>query len=106
MNKAVYNSIAQWSGLARTCHFSSRKMAAHCGISPRQLERYFHDVHRLKLHCWINGLRLTDAIHLLLFGCSVKNVADYLGFKSRTRFTAVFKEKHGSPPTEFVSLHA
>jgi AraC-like DNA-binding protein len=79
-------------------------MASYCGISKRHLQRHFHDVFGLKLHQWLNELRLQDAARLLSADTAVKEVAFWLGFKNSNHFIRAFKKKHGKSPQKFARL--
>ena len=81
--------------------YSSPKLAVQCGISLRQLQRYFHDKHKLKLHQWLTHIRLCHAQKLLLAGTEVKSVASLLGYKQRTHFSRQFKEYFGLSPKQY-----
>ena len=94
--------VVDWTALAREAHFSSKELAKACSISPRQLRRYFAHAFEKAPQDWLDELRLSDAVSLLLAGHSVKAAALELHFKNTAHLSHRFKELHGYSPSEFV----
>ena|SRR5205823_10514247 len=93
--------IHNWSDLARQARFSAKQFAALCGVSLRQLERYYNDSFGQTPQDWLDEARLREAKKLLLRGLSVKEVASELGFKQASHFSRSFKQRTGRPPSEY-----
>ncbi|SRR6266511_1503507 len=90
-----------WLNLARQGRYNARQVAALCGVSLRQLERYFNDSFGRVPQEWLNEVRFREAKKLLLKGLSVKEVASRLGFKQPTHFSRSFKQRTGRPPSKY-----
>lgn len=92
----------QWEELAGAAQYDAKKLAKLCGISARQLQRYFsRNFHRPPQN-WLNERRLLAAQGLLLSGESVKKVALDLGFKQTSHFCRQFKSHNKMTPSEFT----
>ena len=93
--------IGKWEELGATSHYDANQLARLCGMSTRQLQRYF----RRNLHCspqiWLNERRLQAAEDLLLSGESVKKVALDLGFKQPSHFCRQFKNRNKMTTSQF-----
>src|ERR1700760_1956693 len=91
-----------WEDLAHAAHYDAHELAKLCGISTRQLQRYFRrNFHYTPQH-WLNERRLFVAQNLLLTGDSVKKVALDLGFKQTSHFCRQFKSRKHMTPSQFV----
>jgi AraC-like DNA-binding protein len=92
----------RWEELAETAHYDANQLAKLCGVSTRQLQRYFHNnLHRSPQN-WLNERRLQAAQALLLSGESVKKVALDLGFKQTSHFCRQFKNRNKMTPSQFA----
>ena|SRR5207302_11224442 len=96
--------IGEWAILAPQAEFNSKKLAALCKVSSRQLERYFRRSFQKSPQTWLNAVRLYEAARLLHSGASVKETAFHLGFKQVSHFSREFKRHVGIAPNIFVSL--
>jgi AraC-like DNA-binding protein len=85
--------------LAEAHDYSAHRIAAHLGISLRQLQRSF----KAHWHCspcaWLREQRLLQARRMLLEASSVKWVAYTLGFSQLSQFCRDFKLRFGYPPS-------
>jgi len=88
--------------LAQAAHYDANELAKLCGVSTRQLQRYFRrNFHHTPQH-WLNERRLAAAQSLLLSGDSVKKVALDLGFKQPSHFCRQFKNRNHMTPSQFA----
>jgi AraC family transcriptional regulator len=92
-----------WEELAESSHYDAKQLARLCGISTRQLQRYFRCRFHSSPQSWLNERRLQAAQVLLLSGESVKKVALDLGFKQPSHFCRQFKSCIKMTPSEFAS---
>jgi AraC-like DNA-binding protein len=90
--------------LAQTANYDANKLARLCGISVRQLQRYFRRRFQHSPQNWLDDLRMLAAQKLLLSGDSVKKVAIELGFKHTSHFCRQFKYRNNMTPSEFTTL--
>ena len=88
-----------WVEQAKAAKFRARDLARGCGISVRQLERYFLQKHRKTPQQWLDELRQREALPMLQEGFSVKETADALGYQQPHNFCRAFKRFHGIPPS-------
>src|SRR5216117_459236 len=95
--------IQDWLELAKQAKFNARHLAAVCGVSQRQLERYYSDSFGQTPQEWLNEARLREAKRLLLKGLSVKEVSFEFGFKQASHFSRSFKQRTGRPPSAYGS---
>jgi transcriptional regulator GlxA family with amidase domain len=102
----MHNRLAQvtnWPELARTADYRTNNLARMCGVSTRELERFFLFKTGKCPHRWLNDLRQIEAIALIAAGKSVKETAIELHYKHPAHFSRDFKHFHGLPPTSAQS---
>ena len=92
------NAIENWNELAREADYHAARLAGLCGVSLRQLQRYFIAEMGTQPQDWLNGLRMRKAVVLIARGSSVKEAAFQLGYKQVSYFSRVFKQTHGLAP--------
>jgi len=92
--------ITNWEGLAEEASYNAKKLAARCGVSRRQLERFMPQATGKTPQQWLNDLRQQKAFELIASGQSVKEVSIRLGYKQASHFSRDFKRFHGVPPSE------
>ncbi len=103
MNSGL-DRIKDWAALAKAGRYSVTLIARQCGVSPRQLERYFHTYLHQCPHIWLHELRMKRALELVCDGTPLKRVAQELCYKDTPYFMHDFN--FGSFPPFFSSLVA
>jgi transcriptional regulator GlxA family with amidase domain len=94
------NRIENWEELARSHDFSAAKLASHCGVSLRHLERFYKREFNVSPHRWLREKRLRRAMQLLMADASVKQTAFDLGYKAPEHFSRDFKMRFGKAPSQ------
>ncbi|RZL00716.1 MAG: AraC family transcriptional regulator [Rubrivivax sp.] len=75
--------------------------ADQCATSSRTLARLFHRETGMSFRHWRQQARLVEALGQLGKGESVARVADRLGYRSPSAFTAMFKKAMGVEPSRY-----
>lgn len=91
--------------IGRLSGYSCSGMADLLGISLRQLQRHFSDIHGLTIHEWLFDLRMRDAACLLSGSLKIYEVASLLGYKTSSHFHRDFKHYHQVNPSQFTQKH-
>lgn len=102
--KSRLERVQDWERLARKCDFQVHRLSAECGVSLRQLERFFKRRFRTTPHRWLRELQCHLAKERIALGYSTKAAAEELGFSSPSRFCHTFKRIHGVPPQQFSPM--
>ena len=97
-------SVSDWASQGQNARYHACELAQLCRISPRQLERFFHEKFRQTPQHWLDELRLKNAAGLLLEGAHVKEVAYELYFTDPSHFIRRFKRKYGCTPLQFAIM--
>lgn len=100
MNKCP-SQLQDWERLATKACFQPDAIAALCGISLRQLERYFKATFKKTPIEWSREVRLSLAAQLISEGWSTKAVAEKLNFWDAAHLCHEFKRAHGATPQRF-----
>lgn len=80
--------------------FPLAALAAHCGVSPRTLEKAFRDFRAITPVAHARNRRLDHARRLLEdSGSGVAEVARACGFRSTTTFALEFRKRFGTSPS-------
>lgn len=90
--------IGNWDVLASQAHFRVSLLAEVCGVTERQLRRYFQLRFGSSPHAWMMAKRLEQVQSHLAEGWLVKEVAFEAGFKHQSNFTRQFKRQFHTPP--------
>lgn len=96
--------VSDWPSLAQHAEYCCEGMAASCGVSGRQLERFFHREFETTLKEWVQALRMNIARHCIEEGYSTKATAADLRFKGSSQFCRAFKRYFGAPPQFFAPI--
>ena len=91
------NWIQNWEELAAKTGYSTPRLAEACGVTVRQLERYFQETKGVLPHQWLKEIRQEKALKLLRSGYLVKEAADVLGYSYPTNLSRDFKQFYGLP---------
>lgn len=90
--------ITDWKSLAERAHYNVGDLAIQCGVTERQLRRYFYARFGVSPRAWMCSERLDKARRLLALDTSVKEVAFALGYKHHSSFSRVFRRaRHATP---------
>ena len=100
--KSGLNQVQDWRALARRAEFRPAAMAAFCGVSLRQLERYFAFRYGVSPGRWVRDLRCTLARDYISRGWSDKAVVSELNFADTAHLCHEFKRVYGSSPQTFA----
>ena len=93
------DSITDWSKLAADAGFRVTKLAKKCGVSERQLRRYFLKEFGKSPRKWMGAERLGKVRPLLATGKSVKEIAAQAGFNHQSNFARSFKHYYKATPS-------
>ncbi len=94
--------ITDWPARAEAAAYSVTRLAADCGLSVRQLQRFFRAHFRQSPKSWLRALRLRRAFDLLGRGCSVKETAFTLHYRDPSHFSKDFIQLFGMHPSTFA----
>ena len=97
LRRKLFRELAPRSG------YRAGNLATLCGVSLRQLERYFRSDFDCPPGPWLREKRIRTACRLLDHDLSVKEVAFALGFGSVSHFSSQFKRATGVCPSEYSS---
>lgn len=91
--------IGDWDTRSARAHFRVTKLAKDCGVSDRQLRRYFLKRFGKSPREWMALGRLEGARSLLATGKSIKEVAAQSGFNHQSNFSRSFKHHYKATPS-------
>ena len=97
------NRVADWREVAEEAHYRAKDLAERCGVSPRQLQRFFQEHYHQSPQRRLNEWRRQKAIELIQAGFYVKELASRFGYLRASDFSRAFKRFHGVTPTEMLS---
>jgi transcriptional regulator GlxA family with amidase domain len=95
-------TIDSWEALAQRARFKPSVMAAYCGVSLRQLQRFFLATRGMSPGQWSRDVRIQQARHLISQGWSDKAVAAELGFTDSAHLCRDFKKIFSATPQAFA----
>ncbi len=78
-------------------------LAEQQAVSARTLARQFHRETGMSFRQWRQQARLVEALGHLANGVSVAGVAEKLGYRSASAFTAMFRRSMGSEPRRYFA---
>lgn len=88
--------------LAHQADYHAGRLAELCGVSLRQLERYFQSDYQCPPARWLCRERFRLARRLLDQAHPIKEVAYAVGFKNNAHFSTAFRREHGMSPSEYL----
>lgn len=91
--------VGDWTKSAADAKFRVTKLAKNCGVSERQLRRYFVERFGKSPREWIAIVRLGKAQALLASGKTVKEIAAQTGFNHSSNLTRSFKQHYKATPS-------
>lgn len=94
--------LNDWNDRAHRAGYSTEKLAALCGCSVRQLERFWRRRHGSSPKEWLAKLQMETARTMLREGKAVKCVALEVGFRSASHFARAFRGRFGLSPREAI----
>lgn len=89
--------ITNWPELVAAAAYHPGRLARLCGVSTRELERFFGRCVEHRPQCWLNMLRQVEGLLVLAGTDSVKWTALELGYKP-AHYSRDFKLFFGVPP--------
>jgi AraC-like DNA-binding protein len=92
--------------LAKSANYRASVLASACGVTPRQLERYFQARHHAAPHRWLRDLRMRLAIERIRARMPLKVIRLDLGYKDPAHFAHDFKEYFGVCPSDIGRYYA
>lgn len=97
-----FEKIIEWVRLNLNNHISSSKIAETFHYNPDYLTRLFKSKTGMRLHEYINTLRLSQA-KLLIYqsNLSIKEIAYSVGFEDEKYFMKLFKSYEGLTPNSY-----
>lgn len=93
--------VTNWDAIAVKGEFQLKGMAKACGVSERQLRRYFQKSFGVNPKVWIDEKRLKLAIQFLSKGDLVKEASAGAKFKQASHFSKFFTRLRGCRPADF-----
>ena len=96
--------ITNWAEVAERAHYRPQNMAKLCGVSVRELERFFIERTSKSPHHWLSDLRQMKALQMIAAGKSIKEISIDLHYSCPAHFSRAFKHLHGVSPTGFRTL--
>jgi transcriptional regulator GlxA family with amidase domain len=93
------DTITDWDTRAQQAKFHVATLASQCGITERQLRRYFHIRFGVSPNHWLATARLELIPHLLQHGQTVKEIAAQTGFSQQGNLTRRFKQQYKVTPS-------
>jgi len=91
--------ITDWENRAEQVGFRIAALARQCGVTDRQLRRYFLHKFGSPPHVWITLKRLERIRPLLSQGELIKQVAAMAGFSQLANFSRRFKNCYNAAPS-------
>ena len=94
--------VTDWEKMAPKASYHAGLLATSCGVSDRQLCRYFLLHHGVTAQAWLDRHRLSLAETMLSEGIKIEAVAKELAFSHASHFYRFFKAHMGATPHEFM----
>lgn len=94
--------VKDWEAVAREAKFRPAAAAANCGVSLRQIERFFAEHFGKSPGHWMRETRCRMAKELIVKGWSNKAVVKELGFGNESHFCHQFQQFYGCSPQTYA----
>ena len=98
------DTITDWESRAELVSFRVSGLARECGVTDRQLRRYFQCKFGSSPHAWMAATRLHRVRPFLFRGDLVKEIAARAGFTRQANFSRQFKRHYKTTPSAFRAL--
>jgi AraC family transcriptional regulator, regulatory protein of adaptative response / DNA-3-methyladenine glycosylase II len=98
--KSRLECIIDWELRAEQARYRVANLSEVCGVTNRQLRRFFHEKFGCSPHAWMITKRLEKTKSVLTEGKLIKEVAFEAGFSQQENFSRQFKQYYGVPPSE------
>lgn len=102
VDRQLEQVIDQWVGQLGYCdsNITLDSLAQRLGVRRRELSQYVNVCRQTTFRDWLNTLRIEQAKRVIVERpqLSFEQIADKVGFSSRSYFDVVFKEKVGQTP--------
>ncbi|HRJ31560.1 MAG TPA: helix-turn-helix domain-containing protein, partial [Cyclobacteriaceae bacterium] len=87
--------------------FSQPDLAKACGISVHQVSQVINDGLGKNFFEWVAGYRVEEAKKLLIDRPNIKveEIAEQVGYNSKSSFNTVFKKITGNTPSEYRTMN-
>jgi AraC-like DNA-binding protein len=92
------DTIANWPDRASRSGYRLSPLAKDCGVSERQLRRYFLQKFQCNPHQWMNERRFEWVLAAIAKGELAKNLVQQAGFSHPSAFSRAFKHHRDLPP--------
>jgi AraC family transcriptional regulator, transcriptional activator FtrA len=93
------DSVTNWNKLAADANFRVMKLAKDCGISERQLRRYFLKNFGKSPRAWMAAARMGHVRSLLTTATTVKEISVKAGFNHQSSLSRSFKQHYKATPS-------
>jgi AraC-like DNA-binding protein len=95
------DTITDWEARAEIVGFRISNLAQGCGVTDRQLRRYFQSKFGSSPYNWLTMRRLQKVKPLLSGGDLVKEISARAGFSRQANFARRFKRFYNTTPSAF-----
>lgn len=93
------DTVADWSKLAGDAKFRVTKLAKDCGVSERQLRRYFLERFGKSPRQWMTAARMGQVRTLLTTAKTVKEISVKAGFNHQSSLSRSYRHHYNATPS-------
>jgi len=98
LERSRLRAVTDWRVLACQVRYHPKLLAELCGVSLRELERFFLAEMKQPPRRWLRVQRLPQATQMLSQGRTQKDIAAALAFSHPSHFIRRFTESYGCTP--------
>jgi len=98
LERSRLRAVTDWCVLAAQARYHPKLLAELCGVSLRELERFFRTELERSPRNWLEVERLRQAARMLSEGRPQKDIAAALAFSHPSHFIRRFTESYGCAP--------